>query len=258
VTTAANIVDSATELSHPDIDGDPDAILLVTVRTRSDGPSWATLENPFGVEYSPSAGLWRIFLEDGAAMPGAIEFVVSILPPAPGGPTRSAAFVHRTTPSNTHYNYSHIDHPLANDNPDALVFETHVLNPGGGPGGRADLNARGVWYDARVGRWAIFHQDTTELMRPDVTFNVFVTEVSRQGYTHLASAGSISGHATILDHPVLNGAPGALLHVSQVYRADDMYNAHRVGVWFLSSRWTIIQQDLADMPPGRSFNVWMP
>ncbi|MBU1877357.1 MAG: hypothetical protein KJ734_00240, partial [Chloroflexi bacterium] len=42
-----------------------------------------------------------------------------------------ARFVHTTTAANTSGNYTYIDHPLTNNNPNAIVLVTQNWNPGG-------------------------------------------------------------------------------------------------------------------------------
>ena len=41
-------------------------------------------------------------------------------------------FVHTATATNTGFNYTLIDHPLTNNNPNAIVLVTQNYNPGGG------------------------------------------------------------------------------------------------------------------------------
>ncbi len=89
-----------------------------------------------------------------------------------------SVFVHRATPQNTFANSTYLDHPLTNDNPNAVLSVTQNWNPGG-DGGIYNDHPVGVWYDANARRWAIFNQDRAA-MRDGASFNavVWATEAS--------------------------------------------------------------------------------
>ena len=36
-----------------------------------------------------------------------------------------------------------------------------------------------------------------------------------------------------------------------------LYHNHAIGVYYYGSRWAIFNQDMAPMPPGAAFNVWV-
>ncbi len=87
----------------------------------------------------------------------------------PGG---ESVFVHRATPQNTSTNSTYLDHPLTNDNPNAVLSVTQNWNPGGGAGTYND-HPVGVWYAPDAQRWAIFNQDRAA-MPERAAFNVVV------------------------------------------------------------------------------------
>ena len=72
------------------------------------------------------------------------------------------AFIHTATPENTHNNFTDIDSPYTNNQPNAIVIVTPNWNPGG-IGGTYDEYPIGVWY--HNGKWSIYNQDST----PDST-----------------------------------------------------------------------------------------
>lgn len=78
-------------------------------------------------------------------------------------------------------------------------------------------------------------------------------------FIHRATAGSISGHITTIDHPLANGDPGAILLVTHNFSADTSatpYETNPVGVWYNGSNWTIFHENTGvAMPVGRAFNV---
>jgi hypothetical protein len=93
--------------------------------------------------------------------------------PAPAvGPAFEAVFVHRATPENLSQNSTYLDNPLANGDPNVVLYVTQNWNPGG-VGGTYNGHPVGVWYDPSLQRWAIFNQDF-EAMPEGAAFNVAV------------------------------------------------------------------------------------
>jgi len=84
--------------------------------------------------------------------------------------TPTAAFIQLTAAANVIGDSSYISNPLCNDDPNALLFVTHVYNPPGA--GFAYFNKNfGVWYTGS--QWAIYVEDGTQ-MPTNVAFNVLV------------------------------------------------------------------------------------
>jgi len=85
--------------------------------------------------------------------------------------TNTAAFIHRATaPSG---NFTIIDHPMTNNDPNVILIVTQNWNPGGT--GPAVYNAHpiGVFYATGSHKWAIFNEDIVE-MPTNAAFNVLV------------------------------------------------------------------------------------
>lgn len=83
-------------------------------------------------------------------------------------------------------------------------------------------------------------------------------------FIHQATASNIAcgfSQCTLIDHPLTNGDPNAILIVTQNFNYDTitsaMNNPHPVGVQYLStpSRWAIYNVDLVAMTDGAVFNV---
>ncbi|CAN5580856.1 hypothetical protein BH24ACT22_BH24ACT22_14220 [soil metagenome] len=165
--TSKNIVNNSTYIDHPSTNKNPKAILLVTQiwEAGSDG----TNVHPIGVWYdSNRGGKWAIFNQDLAPMPEDLTFNIVI-------PKSSAEVaVHRASPENTVDNTTYLDHPLANDNPKAVLSVTPNWNPGG-IGGVYDDHLVGVRYDTNEKRWAILNQDLAQMPR-SAAFNVFFSD----------------------------------------------------------------------------------
>jgi hypothetical protein len=157
-----------TYLGHPDINGDPNAVILVTVSQDQRSAEGDAYDHNIGVWYD-SAGQkrWAIFNQDRAAVPAGAGFEV-VVPPA------SESFVHRAELSNIVGNTTYLDNPLTNNEPDVALSVTQNWNPGGGAGIYNDHSV-GVLYDDDVQKWALYNKDG--LPMPDgAAFNVSVSE----------------------------------------------------------------------------------
>lgn len=165
--TSENIVDNSTYIDHPSTNENPEAILMVTQNGSSDGE--ATNTHPIGVwYYSNRGGRWAIFNQDLAPMPEGVTFNVVV------SESGAEAAVHRASPENTVDSATYLDHPLANDNPEAILSVTPNWNPGG-TGGIYDDHLVGVRYDADEKKWAILNQDLAQ-MPQSAAFNVFFSD----------------------------------------------------------------------------------
>jgi hypothetical protein len=155
-----------TYISNPDIDGDPHAVVLVSLGAEREGDGAASYAHNIGVWYTPVAHKWAIFNEDLAAVPAGSTFEVVV-------PATSASFIHQADPSNSAKNYTYLDSRLTNGKPNAELQVTQNWNPGGGSGVYND-HPVGVIYDSKVDEWAIYNLDGAPLPR-GAAFNVAVS-----------------------------------------------------------------------------------
>lgn len=158
------------------------------------------------------------------------------------------AFRHIATAANISGHWTTINNVATNDRPNVLLFVTLDY----GSLGPYHDKAIGVWYNSN--RWTIFNQDRSN-MTNNARFNIMVVERGENAFIHSASAGNTSGNTTTIDHPRLNGNPGARLLVTQSYGATGIYNNKSIGVYYTGSRWAIFNQDRSAMPTGAQFNV---
>jgi len=85
--------------------------------------------------------------------------------------TGTAAFIHRATAANISGNYTIIDHPHSNGDPNAVLIVTPNWNPGGVTPNTYNNHSIGVYYSS--GKWRIFNQD--QLAMPEnAAFNVLI------------------------------------------------------------------------------------
>ena len=164
--TGANSRGDYTYLSHPRINGDPDAVVLARPSPGRVGQAGAAYGHNVGVWYEPTKERWAIFNQDLAAVPAGSAFEV-VIPPAGLG------FVHRTALSNTVGNATYLDNPLTNGDPGTEVSVTQNWNPGGGNGVYND-HPVDVLYDEDVERWLVYNEDDSR-MPEGAAFNVAVS-----------------------------------------------------------------------------------
>jgi len=253
--TAANISGNYTVIDHPLINGNPNAIVFVTPNWNPGNVGGTYNNHNIGIWYSSSQQKWAIFNQDLAAMPVNAAFNVLVLVP------QSDVFVHKATSANIFLNYSLIDHPLSNADPNAIVFVTPNWNPGGSSSGIYNNQNIGVWYSLTNQKWSVFNQNTTAPMPNDAAFNVLIPHPDASVFVHKATAANTSGHITTIDYPLTNNKPNAILLVTPNWNPGNVggtYNDHPIGVYYTGGKWTIFNQDFAAMPPNAAFNVIVP
>jgi hypothetical protein len=115
--TAENTVGDETYLDDPLTDADHDAPPSVAQNWNPGGGEGGTYnDHSVGVRYDAEVRQWVIFNEDGAQMPEGAAFNVTIFP------LGEPAFVQRATPENILDNWTYVDDPLVNGDPDAILF----------------------------------------------------------------------------------------------------------------------------------------
>ena len=130
IARAASITNNWTTIDHPLTNNAPNAIVLVTQNRNPSGVGNTNNDHPIGVWYDGVENKWAVFNQDIAAMPDDVAFNVLVAHRGPG------VFVHLATAANIVSNWTYIDHPRTNHNPNAIVFVTQNWNPGGGVGTR--------------------------------------------------------------------------------------------------------------------------
>lgn len=252
--TAANISGNYTVIDHPLTNGNPNAIVFVTPNWNPGNVGGTYNNHNIGIWYSSSQQKWAIFNQDLAPMPVNAAFNVLVLVP------QSDVFVHKATSANIFLNYSLIDHPLSNADPNAIVFVTSNWNPGGSSSGIYNNQNIGVWYSLTQ-KWSVFNQNTTAPMPNNAAFNVLIPHPDASVFVHKATTGNTSGHITTIDYPLTNNKPNAILLVTPNWNPGGVggtYNNHPIGVYYTGGKWRIFNQDFAAMPPNAAFNVIVP
>jgi hypothetical protein len=250
--TAANSISHRTVIDSPATNGNPNALLIVTLNWNPGGTGGTSNNHPLGVWYNTGTSKWEIFNQDYAAMPPAAAFNVKVGKAGPG------FFVHTAAAATIAGHTTAINNPATNGNPNALLIVTSNWNPGG-TGGTFNNHAIGVWYNTGTSKWEIFNQDYAA-MPANAAFNIKVSSTSSSFFINTATTANIISHRTALDSPATNGNPNALLIVTPNWNpggTGGTYNNHPVGVWYNTgiSKWEIFNEDLAPMPTNAAFNV---
>jgi hypothetical protein len=115
--TAENTADDGgTYLNDPLTNANPDADLSVTQNWNPGGVGGTYNDHPVGVRYDAEVGQWVIFNEDGEGVPEGAAFNVTVFP------LGEPEFVQRATPENITENWTYVDDPLVNGDPNAILF----------------------------------------------------------------------------------------------------------------------------------------
>jgi hypothetical protein len=253
--TADNTSGNHTYIDHPLTNDNPDAIVLVTPNWNPGGVGSTYNDHPIGVYYSTGENKWAVFNQDFASMPTGAAF--NVLIPTTG----AAAFVHSATAANITSNWTTIDHPLTNDNPNAIVLVTQNWNPSGVLPGKYNDQPIGVWYSSTAQKWAIINQDYTTDIPVDRAFNVLIPATGANVFVHTATAANSTDNYTVIDHPLTNDNPNAIAFATQNYNPGGVggkYNDQPIGVLYSSAsqKWAVFNQDTTvDMPVDAAFNI---
>ncbi|MGE3074164.1 MAG: hypothetical protein AB7N24_13000 [Dehalococcoidia bacterium] len=75
-------------------------------------------------------------------------------------------------------------------------------------------------------------------------------------FVHVASGG---GYISVIDNPILNGDPNAIVIATHVYdppgAGGTIYQSHPYSVWYNGANWTIYNDDLSPMTANTAFFV---
>jgi len=239
--------------------GNPNAILFATQNWNPGGGTEGIYNNhAIGVGYDDVEGKWAISNQDHTAMPVGAAFNVLIPNVDTGVFVHQANIINTITPSVPVITY--IDYPLTNGRPNTIAFVTQNWNPGG-VGGTYNDQPVGVWYrTSDIGfTWTIFNESLTGSLA-NAAFNVYIPVPDSTIFVHETTAGNTFFDYTCIDHPLTNGNPNALMHVTHNFSPDGVpgnFHNHPIGVFYNGSlsKWCIFNEDIATMSVGTSFNV---
>ena len=141
-----------------------------------------------------------------------------------------------------------LNHPLLNSNPDAKMLVSLETS------GRSYQYS--VFYLDFSNAWYLARNDFENLpaSRPIVTILDQDSVVM-----HTTTAGNTQNDGTVISHPDLNGNPDArpMFTMDTSNTSFPTINAP-LGLFYLNNSWIIFRQDMADMPLGLEFQVFIP
>jgi len=233
-------------------DSDPKAIYFVS-------PTWTPGSpvidgHPIGVMFDAGQSNnghpdWAIFNEDHKPMPYGTGFSIYTRAKASNVIQLVAGQSGNYAVNDTAY----IDNQYTNNNPNALVWVTQNLST---VPGRANPYNVAVKYDSTRGQWAIvnLHPPSDHGIILGAGFNVVIESGAQQSF-FVKTATAQTSRLVIAD-PRIDGRPGAKIMVTQV-AVPGVYNDHLVGACFSGGQWAVCNLDVAPIPAGASFNVWL-
>ena len=242
-------------VDNPFTNGNPSARVLVTQNWNPDGE--AGHYNPHNIGVSYDGKRWRIFNQDGAAMPFGASFNVRIEGDAPPvvAPASASSRVY-------------IDDAVANSNPDAVVLATAGFNSRvsrfGSSRGVYNPHPIGVDYNSQKERWFIFNEDVASI-NAYASFNVKVYGIEdtlgvKTGVSIVQDARRNAEHNFMLiDTWFSKGHPSASVFITH-NASQSGHNAHPTGVLYDGGirRWVIFNEDQATMRDDAAFNTVVP
>lgn len=252
--TADNSVDHITTLDHPLLNGNPDAVLIVTQNFNPSGLGNVYNDRAIGVYYFN--GLWHLYNENQEVLPNNASFNVYIAGDA------DVSFTHVHDADNKGLNETFLDHPQLNNRPDQVPFSTHYWTPHQ----VYNLETTYAGYQQDVNRWAIFKEQTDEFnfLPENAAFHVVLPSPQHETFVHEATSSNITSNWTEVDHPLLNENPDAIFFAET--RWDDGLTNYgkntrsNLGVWYSQStqKWNVFTQDLSDINEESKFNILIP
>ncbi|MEZ4874676.1 MAG: T9SS type A sorting domain-containing protein [Flavobacteriaceae bacterium] len=245
--TAANTSADLSYIDHPDLNGNPSAQLVVSHVWNPPGSGGIYNTHRTGLYYDSIEGKWGVYNEDASNIVEGSSYFVYMEEGA-------NMFVHIASAGNqgSDPSYTVLNHPDLNGNPEAQVVVSTYYNPNSS---RNDFTY-GTWYDGSF--WNLYTEDASPIQFDDA-FMVAVNGIVAQNYRHAATAATISGNYTIIDHPLLNGNPDAKLvflhNWGESGQPSNVIVNEVLGVWYTGTNWSIYTEDGSGFPVNSEYDL---
>jgi len=155
-------IDSYTVLNSPLLNGNPNAHAVLTTYYN---PNNQYNDTVYGFWYDDTLDRWIIYSEDGSTIPLGSAFFVAVN----GADVQTMR--HVAIPSNIFGNYTIIDHPVLNGDPNAVFVFGHNWGISGDPSNVIMDHNMGVWYDGA--NWSIYTEDFSAVPE-NATFDLLI------------------------------------------------------------------------------------
>ena len=239
VTTATNTNGHITTLDHPQLNGNPNAILQVTADFRN-----VYNASNVGVWYNGTK--WTIYNQDKKVMSNqGLQFNVMIVT------SGENHFIHVATADNIgkpHAYATTINHPQLNNNPSAIVLVTQNY----GANNIYNTSEIAVWYTGQY--WNIYNENQSK-MPVGASFNVSIITPPAESSVHLTSTSNIWGQVNSATETAY-ADPQKLLFITHNGNQSD-WNPNPCGIYYPPGRtkWSILTGNTAPMPVRVRFNI---
>ena len=246
--TLDNTTCCGTGINNPDLNNNPDALVYVTQNWNPpEAPNQVNNDHPIGVDYY--FGAWFIINLDGGTMPIGASFNVYYTLPRGNSFSVSASSINTTTAQSLT-----INSPWLDQNPGAIAISTYNDDPAGLPG-TVYTGPVGLKYNAPYSAWQIF-SDTGPNFVITQSYNVLVPPLA-SSFTHTKSDNPTFADSTVIDNPLTNGDPWALVFVTPLDNGG--LNQENIGVWYDDSiaKWEIFNESGSAMALNTSYNVFV-
>jgi len=110
-----------------------------------------------------------------------------------------------------------------------------------------------------IDHYGVGNQDETA-MPAGLHFNALKTDASdTDAFIHTADAASAFFNSTTLDHPSLNGNPGAIAFINPQYKSGLPTYPEPIGLWNIGASWAIYPEDNSStIPTDSRYTVVVP
>lgn len=245
----SNIFYNVTALTDTNLDNISNQQPVFTHNWNPGGVGGTYADYKMGLWYSTSK--WNIFNQDLSNFVSNTTYNIFI------ARADASSWEHVTANANLSGNYTIIDHPKYNNDPNAMLFITDSWSTG-----VYNEKIMGVFYSNSLNMWCIFDQNgVANNLEEDLAFHIVAPNnpVNYAAFQHTADVNNSTNNRTAIDHPDLNNNPDAVVIVTQNWNpggGSGVYNNHNVGVYYNGTKWAVYNENLNDnMPMGASFNV---
>lgn len=202
-------------------------------------------DHAVGVWYSSSG--WTVFNEDITPISAQAQFNIF----TPGGPYQdgnTAIYTHIATASNSTGDFTLLNNPDLNGQPNADVLVSAAYLPNHGV---YDTHALGVWYDTSAQQWAIFHEDGSVIPNNAAYFVEGIASNTSASFMTISSTSNLLWGKVLINSPFTNSNPAATIQITQDWVGA--YNPHNVGVEYIGKYWFIYNLDGSAIPTNVDF-----
>lgn len=212
-------------IDNPNTNNNPNLILIVTPDYGTLGPYFTGALNVYFYDNK-----WIINTPSVAGIPENTKFNILAIPRGEN------AFVHNSRASAN--NYTVLDNPLLNGNPNAkfLITKASFRN----------TKEVGIAYAPSINRWTLLNLDLS-LFEANA-YNIYINENA-----FVSTATTVSANNFTINNPTTNDGRNNLVFITPLFQG--VSNVNTTGVWYNSNRWKIFNQNRVSMPINSKFMV---